>query len=169
MQCYMTCGCTCICIQYVYSVRVHVHTVCSVLGYMYTCICTCTCTCTCVWKQAVNSPQTLYRYQTVTRCVGCAVANTRPHQLRWGDWECGYYTSYACTCTYMYLQPTTPVLKAGHPAPPQFSRLGTQGPAFLFFCFVCCVFCVLCVLEVLSILLSNVSVARMLCTCFSMS
>ena len=27
--------------------------------------------------------------------------------------------------------------------PPQVSRLGTQGPAFLFFCFVCCVFCAL--------------------------
>ena len=39
---------------------------------------------------------------------------------------------------------------------------------FLFFRFVCCVFCVLCVLEVLSVLLSNVSVARMLYTCFSM-
>ena len=47
--------------------------------------------------------------------------------------------------------------------PPQFSRLGTQGPAFLFFRFVCCVFCVLCVLEVLSLLLS---LARMLYTCF---
>ena len=61
----------------------------------------------------MNSPQTLYRYQTVTRCVGCAVANTRPHQLLWGDRECGCHTSYACT--YMYLQPTAPVLKAGHP------------------------------------------------------
>ena len=61
----------------------------------------------------------------------------------------------------------TPVLKAGHPAPPQFSRLGTQGPAFLFFRFVCCVLCILCVLEVLS-LLHNFSVARMLYTCFSM-
>ena len=76
----------------------------------------------------MNSPQTLYRYQTVTRCVGCVSPNTRPHQLRWGDRECGYYTSYACTCTYMYLQPTAPVLKAEHP-----------GSCFLVF-----PFCMLC-------------------------
>ena len=25
----------------------------------------------------------------VTHCAGCVSANTRPHQLRWGDWEMG--------------------------------------------------------------------------------
>ena len=34
---------------------------------------------------------------TVTQYTGCILANTRPHQLCWGDRECGYYTS--CTCT----------------------------------------------------------------------
>ena len=32
------------------------------------------------------------RCETVTQCAG----HTRPHQLRWGDRECGYHTS--CTC-----------------------------------------------------------------------
>ena len=83
-------------------------------------------------------------------------------------------TVLTCTCTLLYR-------KLGHchwvcreswahkrlfNLPPQFSRLGTEGPAFLFFRFVCCVFRVLSVPEVLSLLLSNFSLATMLYTCF---
>ena len=31
----------------------------------------------------------------VTHCAGRVSANTRPHQLRWGDWEMG--TAISCT------------------------------------------------------------------------
>ena len=31
----------------------------------------------------------------VTHCAGCVSANTRPHQLHWGDWEMG--TAISCT------------------------------------------------------------------------
>ena len=31
----------------------------------------------------------------VTHCAGRISANTRPHQLRWGDWEMG--TAISCT------------------------------------------------------------------------
>ena len=42
----------------------------------------------------------------VTQCTACVSANTRFHQLRWGDREWAYYTPYArntdvhvqCTC-----------------------------------------------------------------------
>ena len=30
----------------------------------------------------------------VTHCTGCVSANTKPHQLRWGDWEMG--TAISC-------------------------------------------------------------------------
>ena len=36
------------------------------------------------------------RCLTVTQCVWCISANTRPHQLYWGDWECVYCTSRMC-------------------------------------------------------------------------
>ena len=67
-----------------------------------------------------------------------------------------YIHVYTCTCRESWAH------KRLFNLPPQFSRLGTQGPAFLFFCFACCAFCVLCVLEVLSLL----SLARMLYTFF---
>ena len=31
----------------------------------------------------------------VTHCVGRVSVNTRPHQLRWGDWE--MWTAISCT------------------------------------------------------------------------
>ena len=38
----------------------------------------------------------------VTHCVGHVTANTRPHQLRWGDWETG--TAISCTkCSQVVL------------------------------------------------------------------
>ena len=43
---------------------------------------------------------------TVTRCAGCISANTRPHQLCWGDWECGYHTS-CTTDSWPWLFPAT--------------------------------------------------------------
>ena len=36
------------------------------------------------------------RCRTITQCAGCVSANARPLQLRWGDRECGCFTS--CTC-----------------------------------------------------------------------
>jgi len=35
--------------------------------------------------------------KTVTRCAGCIPASTRPHQLHWGDRECGHYASCMCS------------------------------------------------------------------------
>ena len=32
------------------------------------------------------------RCRTITQCAGRVSANTRPLQLRWGDWECGCFT-----------------------------------------------------------------------------
>ena len=37
----------------------------------------------------------------VTHCAGCVLVNTRPHQLRWGDWEMG--TAISCI-RYAYMQ-----------------------------------------------------------------
>ena len=35
-------------------------------------------------------------------CRMCLFANTGPHQLCWGDWECGYHIcTCICTCTVM--------------------------------------------------------------------
>ena len=36
------------------------------------------------------------RWRTVTQYAGCISANTRPHQLCWGDWKCGYHMSCMC-------------------------------------------------------------------------
>ena len=32
----------------------------------------------------------------VTHCAGCILANTRPHQLHWGDWEVGGTATISC-------------------------------------------------------------------------
>ena len=84
----------------VYYIHVHVM-YCIIIIYMY-CVCTCTvhtyCTCicieiilysTCTWNY--QEPQ-LPKHECgldvtfwVTRCAGRVSANTRPHQLSWGD------------------------------------------------------------------------------------
>ena len=42
-----------------------------------------------------QAPNDLQAY--MIQCTGYVSANTKPHQLCWGDWECGYHTSCMCT------------------------------------------------------------------------